>query len=266
MKRSLLAIAAAVSVTALSAIAQPGPQGQGPGAGPMRGPTQGQMPMQGGMRGPMNSAAFAEIDTNKDGKLSKDEIAAYFDRLDTNKDGFLSQEELAAARAQHMHQHSRADASGDGMISRDEAKALPRLSSNFDAIDTNKDGMLSRDEMRAFYQARGAEGFAALDKNGDGYLTANEVIVSPDVVYRGYSLPRDLVSFQNGFDFFNRHLRLTALLDYKGGGNPLARRGFDIHALGGDRDRSHHDIPLGQPTSMRSLALSVTSRKRLTDR
>ena len=59
------------------------------------------------------------------------------------------------------------------------------------------------------------------DANGDGYLTANEVIVSPNVVYRGYSLPRDLVSFQNGFDLFNRHLRLTALLDYKGGSSVL---------------------------------------------
>jgi len=59
------------------------------------------------------------------------------------------------------------------------------------------------------------------DANGDGFLTANEVIVSPNVEFRGYSLPRDLVSFQNGFDLLNRHLRLTALLDYKGGSSVL---------------------------------------------
>ena len=59
------------------------------------------------------------------------------------------------------------------------------------------------------------------DANGDGFITANEVTVAADVVYRGYSLPRDLVSFQNGFDLFNRHLHLSALIDYKGGSNVL---------------------------------------------
>jgi hypothetical protein len=39
------------------------------------------------------------------------------------------------------------------------------------------------------------------------------------VVYRGYSLPRDLVSIQNGVDLFSRKLRLSALVDYKGGAN-----------------------------------------------
>jgi hypothetical protein len=57
------------------------------------------------------------------------------------------------------------------------------------------------------------------DANNDGLISANEVTVLKDVVYRGYSLPRDLVSFQSGFDLLNRHLRLTALLDYKGGSN-----------------------------------------------
>ena len=56
------------------------------------------------------------------------------------------------------------------------------------------------------------------DANGDGYISADEITVGPNVEYRGYSLPRDLVSFQNGFDFLNHHLRVTALLDYKGGG------------------------------------------------
>ena len=33
----------------------------------------------------------------------------------------------------------------------------------------------------------------------------------------GYSTPRDLVSVQSGFDLFQRKLRLSTLLDYKGG-------------------------------------------------
>jgi hypothetical protein len=61
--------------------------------------------------------------------------------------------------------------------------------------------------------------FTFNDANGDGYISANEITLGNDVVYRGYSLPRDLVSIQNGFDLFNRKLRVQALLDYKGGGN-----------------------------------------------
>ena len=41
------------------------------------------------------------------------------------------------------------DKNGDGNISRDEAAASPRLSQNFDRIDTNKDGVLSLEELRA---------------------------------------------------------------------------------------------------------------------
>ena len=61
--------------------------------------------------------------------------------------------------------------------------------------------------------------FTYSDANADGYISANEITIGNDVEYRGYSLPRDLVSFQNGFDLFNRKLRLTALVDYKGGSN-----------------------------------------------
>ncbi|MFA6117186.1 MAG: EF-hand domain-containing protein [Sphingomonas sp.] len=51
---------------------------------------------------------LARIDTNKDGKISRDEmrarIDARFDRLDTNKDGFIDQAEMQAARAK-MKEH-----------------------------------------------------------------------------------------------------------------------------------------------------------------
>jgi TonB-linked SusC/RagA family outer membrane protein len=61
--------------------------------------------------------------------------------------------------------------------------------------------------------------FTYSDVNGDGYITQNEVVVGQNYEYRGYTMPRDLVSIQNGFDLFSRKLRLTALLDYKGGGS-----------------------------------------------
>jgi outer membrane receptor protein involved in Fe transport len=57
------------------------------------------------------------------------------------------------------------------------------------------------------------------DANHDGVIQASEVTVDTGFVYDGYSVPRDVVSLQNGFDFFNRKLRISALLDYKGGFN-----------------------------------------------
>jgi Ca2+-binding EF-hand superfamily protein len=73
----------------------------------------------------------------------------------------------------------KADTNGDGMISRDEAKANPRLLKNFDAIDTNKDGLISADEMRAFHAQRAAEHFKKMDTNGDGLISKAEAAGSP---------------------------------------------------------------------------------------
>jgi TonB-linked SusC/RagA family outer membrane protein len=55
------------------------------------------------------------------------------------------------------------------------------------------------------------------DANGDGIITANEVVVDPNVSYFGSAIPRDLVTIQNGFDLFQKKLHLSVLFDYKGG-------------------------------------------------
>lgn len=61
------------------------------------------------------------------------------------------------------------------------------------------------------------------DKNGDGILTynadpnLNEVFVGDEPEFRGYSQPRHQVSLTNGFDLFNRRLRVQTLFDYRGG-------------------------------------------------
>jgi TonB-linked SusC/RagA family outer membrane protein len=55
------------------------------------------------------------------------------------------------------------------------------------------------------------------DANGDGIITPAEVTVSPGYVYAGYSAPRDIFSITNGIELLNHKLRISALLDYKGG-------------------------------------------------
>jgi Ca2+-binding EF-hand superfamily protein len=49
---------------------------------------------------------FQELDTDQDGRLSRDEaqksprMAEKFDKMDTNQDGYVTQEEKSAAKAQ----------------------------------------------------------------------------------------------------------------------------------------------------------------------
>ena len=68
----------------------------------------------------------------------------------------------------------KADTNGDGLISRAEAAALPRLAKHFDEIDTNKDGQVSADEMRASHEKRRADHMKKVDVNGDGLISKAE--------------------------------------------------------------------------------------------
>lgn len=71
------------------------------------------------------------------------------------------------------------------------------------------------------YWARPITGWE--DKNGDGLLTyyadpaKNEVFVGDSVIFRGYATPRYTTTITNGFDLFNRRLRLQTLLDWRTG-------------------------------------------------
>jgi hypothetical protein len=47
----------------------------------------------------------------------------------------------------------RADANGDGKLSKAEAARLPAVASKFDALDKDKDGMLSMSEYMAAFEA-----------------------------------------------------------------------------------------------------------------
>ena len=129
--------------------------------------------MQDGMRGGMGPGMMLDrFDTDKDGRISKDEMRAGTDKLfaevDTSKDGFISKEEMAAHhKAMHDKMHERmhdrmqerwkgADKDGDGALSKAEVDAakMPRLSRDFDKLDKNKDGKLSPDEIPSMMPER----------------------------------------------------------------------------------------------------------------
>ena len=82
----------------------------------------------------------------------------------------------------------KADADNDGTLTRAEAKAMPRVAKNFDAIDADKDGTVSLDEIRASMKQAGkqmhdraVEKFKAADKDNDGTLTKDEAKAMPRV-------------------------------------------------------------------------------------
>ena len=116
---------------------------------------------------------YADLDANKDGKASADEIKARlkkggeedlaliakerdatFAKFDANKDGSITRAEFDAGaplptlkQADAAPVMSRFDANKDGVITKDEFRA-PTLT-NFDRMDINKDGTLSLTEQSA---------------------------------------------------------------------------------------------------------------------
>lgn len=110
-----------------------------------------------------HGASFSEIDKDGDGFIDKEEAAAFhekqFDEMDTNHDGKLSKEEFMACQHGSMKnsKHEKgsrafmgADKDHDGTLDREEAKKLPHVSQNFDAIDTDKNGTVSREEIHQY--------------------------------------------------------------------------------------------------------------------
>ncbi|HKB81847.1 MAG TPA: EF-hand domain-containing protein [Burkholderiales bacterium] len=82
----------------------------------------------------------------------------------------------------------KADTDNDGTLTKGEAKAMPRVAKNFDAIDADKDGTVSLDEIRtSMKQAskamheRAVERFKSADKDNDGTLTRDEAKAMPRV-------------------------------------------------------------------------------------
>jgi Ca2+-binding EF-hand superfamily protein len=111
--------------------------------------------------------AFKRADKDKDGTLDRNEakglpqVSKHFDRIDVNKSGAISLTEIKA----YLKQASKsiqekgkdafqsADKDKNGKLSREEAKAWPKISRNFDKVDADKDGSVSEAEIRAYLKS-----------------------------------------------------------------------------------------------------------------
>ena len=130
---------------------------------------------------------FADLDANKDGKLSAEEfvkgitgqtpggtpgvgkdkalLAQQFVVYWCGPDAKVSKETKPKA---DIAASGNGDANKDGKIDKDECVAI--WFTHFNAMDTDKDGKVTMDEYVSYLKKR----FKELDKNGDGYIVAAE--------------------------------------------------------------------------------------------
>ena len=71
------------------------------------------------------------------------------------------QKEMTNPPGKSMHDKGdaafkKADKDNDGTLDRTEAKAMPKVGRNFDAIDVDKDGTVSREEIHTYMKGRHA--------------------------------------------------------------------------------------------------------------
>ena len=111
---------------------------------------------------------FKKADKDNDGTLTKEEakampyVAKHFKEIDTDKDGTVSMDEIRTFMKYHNEDaHKRgeerfkkADKDNDGTLTKVEAKAMPNVYKNFDAIDTDKDGTVTLEEVHDYMMAK----------------------------------------------------------------------------------------------------------------
>ncbi len=114
---------------------------------------------------------FRKADTNNDGSLTREEakamprVAKNFDAIDTDKSGTVTLVEIQATMkkmAKEIHEQGKerftaADKDNDGSLTREEAKAMPRVAQNFDAIDADKSGTVTEKEIHDYMKAHRQE-------------------------------------------------------------------------------------------------------------
>ena len=103
-----------------------------------------------------------------------------------------------------------ADKDNDGSLTREEAKGMPRVAKNFDAIDADKSGTVTLVEIQASMKKmakethkRGAERFKAADTDNDGNLTREEAKVMPNVAKNFDAIDADKSGTVTGKEIHN---------------------------------------------------------------
>jgi Ca2+-binding EF-hand superfamily protein len=101
-------------------------------------------------------AAFAEADTNHDGKIDREEFQERMVEIfffgDRDKDGYMTWEELVPVVA-FPEDFRDADRNGDGRYSFYEFVRV--RFDDYDVVDTDQDGLLSLDEIVAVFERGG---------------------------------------------------------------------------------------------------------------
>lgn len=152
MTRSTLFAALIVAMAGTVGAQPPGGPPNGP---PQGGPPQGGPPQGGPPRGgPPGFHLMPALDTNRDGKLSSEEIAnavSSLAKLDKNKDGKLSAEEIGWPPA-GFGRGGPGGFGGDRPQGRPDGRPPRELPSFFPAkhlraLDRNKDGKVERQEI-----------------------------------------------------------------------------------------------------------------------
>ncbi len=123
---------------------------------------------------------FEELDTNGDGVVSVDELAAFgdsrFAEMDTDGDGVLSVEEITAMIEAEMSERAakgvermmeQLDANDDGVISEDEMPERDHTRM-IDHLDEDEDGGISKEEFEAGSEKRGGKD-GKRGKGGEGH-------------------------------------------------------------------------------------------------
>lgn len=114
---------------------------------------------------------FQEADSDKDGKIHKQELIKYhmsrFETKDADKNGKVSPEEFIAF---HEERFKILDVDKDGVLISDELDAWTV------GMDSDRDGKLSLEEYLAFHK----EFLKTLDKDKNGFLSGLEITTFHD--------------------------------------------------------------------------------------
>ena len=137
--------------------------------------------------GPMQTLNFDAMDADKDDKVTKAESDAFHaartKAADTNADGKLSAEELAAMQIKEMMARAtdraakmieKLDTDGDKMLSDTEFAAAPGRAEMFKKIDADGDGAITKVEAddaieRMKHRGHGRGGKHGRDDHGDDH-------------------------------------------------------------------------------------------------